>query len=116
MKKAIIAFTVLLVLSLVSTVCFAAATGTKVVKAAAEYFAENDIHGIEDIDKLEEKFEDFVHNKLGVDFDVNINYNNGENVEDEQTVKDASVFEPTAQSEPETSQEVTEQTEEAVNQ
>ena len=76
MKKAIIAFTVLLVLSLISTVCFAAATGTRVLKSAVEYFADNGINGIEDIDTLEEKIESFARDKMGIDLDVHVSFNN----------------------------------------
>jgi hypothetical protein len=86
MKKAIIAFAVLLVLSLVSTICFAAATGTKVVKSAIEYFAENDIRDFSDIDKLEDNFEQFIRDKMGVDLDVHIGFNgNGGEISEEET-------------------------------
>jgi len=111
MKKAIIAFTVLLVLSLISTVCFAAATGTKIFYSAIDYLNENDIHSINDLDKLEERFEGFVRDKLGVDLDVDIDINdNSDKIEEENEIKNSSALPDITEQESTTAaDEITEQ-------
>ena len=82
MKKAIIAFTILLILSIISTVCFAAATGTKVIKSAVQYFADNGVRNISDIDKLGDELEKFIRDKIGTDLDIHISFDDDEQLEE----------------------------------
>ena len=72
MKKAIIFFCVLLVVSLIATVCFAAATGTKLIKYTAEYLKENNIKEISGFDELAGMFEKFIKDKFDLDLNVHL--------------------------------------------